>query len=271
MFGETLESAEHGYLGLAVCPTSPNIVAVATWNGFFAEGQSKIDVWNVQQRKKLWSPPTEFDGYFIGVAFSNSGKSLAACGAKGVLEDPIIEIWDFEKRGPEPRRIPGFAALQLAFSRNDSQLAAVGGYWGQGACRIFNISPLANRLSFDLPIHEIPNLGYTLSVSPTGGLLAAGNLRGGFRVWNWEDWDPVINGKGLSPDMATPSFLGDDRSLAVTTGRELEFWRIDTKRRVGSLRLPIRVRGGCGFAKRTAFGCGRMGWTRPVLASRWWV
>ena len=234
---ETLES-ERQYLGLAVCPSDPHLFAVG---GRSERSTPAIDLWDARAKSKVWSPPVGVNGSISSIAFSHRGKRLAIAGAgPRKLKEPVIEIWDVNQR-QRVDRLSGFFAVSLAFSHDDRYLIAVGGGWNQGVCRIFDLA--SNVPPVNLPLHQSMGMSVTVSPDDDGRLIAAGDGAGSFRVWRLRDKETVLDRMRLTGHALRPSFLGDDRSLAVCIGRELVFWRLDAGERVGSLPLSRRAQG----------------------------
>ena len=221
----TLESGVRGYLGMTVCPSRPQIVAV---------GGSRIDVWNVRTQSKIWTPPIEFNGYLSAVAFSRSGNLLAVAGADGPLfQDLLLEVWDMQNRRCAFRRTD-VNAFSLAITRDDRFLVAAGGQFDGGVCEVIEIA--TGKTVRKLPVHR------TLATSPrfsqSGKRLVCGDWLGGFRVWDWSDKRIVLDVPRILREGAWGTFLGDDRTIAIPVEFEIEIWRIDLGRRIAS--IPMR-------------------------------
>jgi WD40 repeat protein len=228
--GSFRETPGYDVTALAVSPDS-QLLAVGGQPGARSGTSGSVQVWSVASRHRLITF-SGLGGPVQSVAFSASGMTLAAVvfGARG----SYLRFWDVATRSSLPDQVDEHATVTtIAYSPRGDMLAVA----------VISLSRLRPDTSdravvdlWDLSGHRLLRrlTGITgpvlsLSFSPDGRWLAAGDLNGTTRLWSLATGAvrslPSINGSGISSVLFSP----DDQHLAIASrDGSVRIWDVTT-------------------------------------------
>ena len=132
-----------------------------------------VKVWDLEERKLLYTLHTSFTGAVSGLVFSPGGELLASGHYDGA-----IRLWDVNSGELLATLNTEGVVESLAFSP-DSSILASGESYEDGAIRLWEVESGQLLRTLTGHTHAVENLIF----SPDGGLLVSGSYDGTLRVW----------------------------------------------------------------------------------------
>jgi WD40 repeat protein/DNA-directed RNA polymerase specialized sigma24 family protein len=191
--------------------------------------------WRIGDGRLLREVNLEYPkGFLVSAALSPSGNLFAAAGSDGTVWLQWLSGFEGQPPGKLVSRLgrhsTGLSSIQ--FSPAGDILATRS---RDGLINLWRVVITGNASVAVEPLHSIWALDWLgpLEFTPDGNHLVSGSVRSGLQAWRVEDGrsDPVGNSlPAKPPDMVTGSaFSRDGQTLALTTGRFVEIWRISGK------------------------------------------
>jgi WD40 repeat protein/serine/threonine protein kinase len=164
------------------------------------------------------SADQRYTAYYMGLAFSPDGHSLAYC-----QKDQTIRLTNFIT-GPELVMRPANVALSLVFSRDGRFLIS----GGQGGLDVWDAA--TGMLDRHLSGHHDEVTWVT--VSPNGRLLASAGVDQTVRLWDTASWQELRTLRGHEMGVFSVAFSSDWQQLVSASRDErLRVWDLSQLRR----------------------------------------
>jgi WD40 repeat protein len=212
----------------------PEAIAIAGRGAGAGALPGSLEIWNAASGHMTWKVPVDPQRFCCAAAFSRTGQYLASSHFRGLrFKDPTVCLWDVEKKSLV-KCFSGSLASALAFSPDDQYLLLAGDNWGIGAVRILHVD--SGETIAKLSVHN--DLVSWIGFAPSQRLFAAIDKQGGFVVWRWPSREVVLSRDRDQVSSGSGVFSPDDKLLAVACRDLVEFWRIDSGRKIGEVTFP---------------------------------
>jgi WD40 repeat protein len=210
----------------------PQAIAIAGHGASASTGN--LEIWNAASGHMIWKVPVDPQRFCCAAAFSCTGRYLASSHFRGLrFQDPSLCLWDMEKKSLV-KCFSGSFASALAFSPDDQYLLLAGDNWDRGAVRVLQVD--TGETIAKLLVHN--ELVGWICFAPSQRLFAAIDMQGGFVIWRWPSREVVLSRDRDQVSSGSGVFSPDEKLLAVACRDLVEFWRIDSGRKIGEITFP---------------------------------
>ncbi|KAH8823460.1 chromatin associated protein [Flagelloscypha sp. PMI_526] len=168
--------------------------------------------------------------YVRSVAFSPDGKYLATG-----TEDNLVRVWDIAKKRVR-NKFPGHTSeiYALQFSRDGRSVVSASGdttvrIWDMldSSCRVLQTSPEVEA-QHSSDSDPLPDRGITsVSLSPSGGLIATGSLDNTVRIWDTTTCTLIETLHGHTASVYSVAFMKDGNGLVSgSLDKTMRYWDV---------------------------------------------